>query len=124
MGKAFTTAVKQAADGASEEPIKFPHDFTLDGRKIHYRDPKDGEALMMSTISGRHVNKFEQLGGVIDLFAAVLAPKDRDHIISRLLDPNDDFGSEQLFGTNGEDGIIADMIETWSGRPTLPSSDS
>lgn len=113
MGRSFTSAVKDAA--ATSQGLEYPFDFELDGEKIFYRKPTEGEGLMLSAAVGAHVPKAEKMGKAVDLFARVLHPDQKDRIVRMIFD--NELGPKELFGTAEEPGILEDMLEEWGGRP-------
>lgn len=116
MSKSFTTAVADAQ--AEIVGVDYPYDFDLDGLTVQFRKPGEGEGVMLAVAMGPHRPRIERVGAVIDVFARVLEPGVKNKVIDRLLNPDDPFGPDQMFGLNGEDGILAYMLECWSGHPT------
>lgn len=120
MGKSFTSEV---ADVVSEvEGDEYIYDFKLDDRVVRYRKPRSGEAMMMVIVSSKHTPLVDKLAGVVDLFATVIHPANKDWVIHKIYDGS--IGPKVLFGEDGDDGVLADMLEEWSARPTKASSDS
>jgi hypothetical protein len=114
MGKVFTSEVADVTAEAID--LEYPYDFTLDDRVVNYRKPGAGEALLLLAATGRHVPPIQKLAAIVDLFATVIEPKDQDWIIQMV--QNGLLGPKTLFGEHGDDGILADMLEEWSARPT------
>ena len=120
MSKSFASEVAEVA--ADVGGVEYPYDFIFDGRKVHFRKPSEGEAILISLATGRHIAPLDRLGAVIDLMLNVIDPRDKSFILDAIYESR--IGTKTLFGPNDDDGLIADMMEQWSGRPTEPSSPS
>lgn len=123
--KEFATAARVVENEDHED--RYPHEFKLDGVVCRARDPKDGQVGVLMAMTGRHSSTEEAIAGVINFFVSVLDPDSHSFVVSKLLDPDDEFGLEPP-DDNPEaasvQGILEYLMEQWSGRPTKSSSAS
>lgn len=121
--KMFATAVN-AANPDRSEFLEFglpdlghtPERPRVRTMKAYKPDGAQFAVLMAMMGAGRKPQ--DRISAVINFVIAVLEPDDADYIQSRLLDPFDGFGLEEI------NDIITWMTEEWSGNPTEGQSDS
>lgn len=111
--KQFQTAVKNAEQ---DPDVKYDLEFEVDGVMCRARRPKDGQLAVLMATTGRHSSVHERIAGIINFFVAVLDDFSHTHLVSRLLDSEDEFGLEQV------EQVMEWMVEEWSGHPTEPVS--
>lgn len=114
----FTTAVKQAHDPETQEEEVKGSLVKIDGRECTYHRPQGGQLAMFMSGVGRYASAWDRIAAVTDMFLGCFTKDDREWLASRLLDPDDEFGAEQM------EEILEAMIEEWSGRPTDAASAS
>lgn len=122
----FDTAVRVATEdkSAQDEGKTFNiNERDEEGNLIRtvqcrYFDPTEGQVAMTMAAMGRHTNNNTKLAGIIDFMIGVLDEPSHHYIVDRLMDRKDPFGLEDV------EGIMMEMIEEWTGRPTQPPSGS
>ena len=105
--KEFTTAAEEKVEGGPGDIT-----FTIDGRELTARPPKDGQVAMMMARMGRHSTNNDKVAGMIDFFVELFDEADEQYVVDRLLDGDDDFGITQVTD------IMTWLMEEWSKRPT------
>jgi hypothetical protein len=113
--KSFTTAARSAEEHALEGlPIK----VEIDGRKITFLPPSDGQFAIALAGSGDLVDTATMASTQINFFFSLIEDqKDSAYLRRRLFDRADDFGVEMIAD------IITYVMEEWSARPTKQPSD-
>lgn len=111
--KEFITAAKVAEEGDAAETK-----FNVDGVECIAYKPQDGQLAILMATTGRHSNLHEKIAGVINFFVATLDEESHHHLVDRLLDREDDFGIEEVTE------IMQELVEEWTGHPTVPPSGS
>lgn len=96
-----------------EKPPKPAIPFTLDGRAMEFTPPGWAPILLLSNDKPMDVTR-----GYLDWLGAGMSEDDAQHLLDRLLDPEDQFDLEDITA------VILGLIEEASGRPTGSLSDS
>jgi hypothetical protein len=120
----FVTAVAAKEELDAEGWIDFPVvEQDADGKEVRRvncraKRPSSGQlAYLTASIHGRAPIE-RKISGAINFCMAIMDEDTAGYLSDRLLDQRDPFELEQL------QGLIFQLIEEWSGRPTEPSSDS
>jgi hypothetical protein len=128
MALEFDTAVKRAAtpeEREDREPdVTFvvheidEDDNVVNSVECHAFRPAEGQVLvLLADTIGRRAKPSDKVAGIIDFFVDVLDRESHEYIVDRLLDPEDDFGFENI------SEIAFGLVEEWGGRPTKRPSD-
>lgn len=112
----YITAVKE--ENRSKEEEDKGEVFTLDKVEMRYFKPSPGQLALLIAQTGNFSSEDEQISSVINFFLKVLDKRSSSHLVSRLMDRDDNFELEQVID------IMEDMIEEWTGRPIMRRSDS
>lgn len=122
--KDFKTAAKQRN---APETIT----FKVDGVEITSRRPTEDQIVFLMAAEASDIRTgSSKMAAVIDFGLSIFDAESSQYLGSRLLDPEDDFSFVAPEVNAGEEepasfmGIISDLIEEWSNRPTKPFSDS
>jgi len=114
--KSYTTAVKaKAEEGTDAEGLVR---FEIDGHEVTASRPSDAMIAIIIARTGKRSSQAEVAAAAIDFFYSVLDPKSQRYIEDRLFDNQDDFGLEEVLE------VLFDLIEEWTGRPTVRPSGS
>lgn len=112
----FTTAVKKEASKQSGKRESI--EFKQDGETLKAFRPDDNQFALLFAAVGLGSNGTDGVAGTINFLLSVLDSQSKAYVSRRLLDPEDDFGMEEV------QQIMFGLIEEWSGRPFESSSDS
>lgn len=111
----FNTAVKEKQDKAEGvDGIK----FKVDGRVMLARQPLPSQVAYLMGITSRQRSEQDQMGGMMNFVDSILGDDDSQHLLNKLLDPEDDFDTDDMMA------IVRFLLEEWSARPTQPVSGS
>ncbi len=114
--KSYTTAAKaKAEEGTENEGVV---EFQVDGTTLTAHRPDDAMIAIIIARTGRRSTSAEVAAAAIDFFYSVLDKKSARYIEDRLFDREDSFGLDEVLE------ILFDLIEEWTGRPTVRPSDS
>lgn len=122
----FSTAVQEVL-AELDEDLEYPFPFKVDDRECRYRRPLPGEGVALTTAMASHIPTWQKFSATVEIVFAVIRDEDREYLQHRMLDTSDPFSRlapRFLLGTDETDGLVHDMLEHWSGRPTEPSSSS
>lgn len=111
MTKAFITAVKEKVDENDPEAEEGLLEFDLDGEQITAHKPTPEMFAILMHAAGRYTTTADAVSGFIDFFYECMDRSAAQHIRSRLLSRDDDFGLDEV------EDIVAWMVEEWTGRP-------
>jgi hypothetical protein len=111
----FVTAVDEANEPDEVDEGNY---LTLDGQKLRYYRPTEGQYMVFAAETNRHANNQQTIAAVVNFFVELFDEEGQQHLIARLLDRNDRFGIETI------NEILDAMAEEWAGRPTQPSTGS
>lgn len=121
----FTKAVKAVVE--AEEPwIEFKVTKTFEGDEKEPETqicravsiPSDGQiAFLMANTAGRGATQ-TKVAALLNFFDSTLDDETHDYITDRLLDPQDEFGMEDI------QDILEMLMEEWTARPTKRQSGS
>jgi hypothetical protein len=110
----FVTAVEDAFDPEPDEG----NTLVLDGEKLRYYRPTDGQLAIYFASTGRHSSDADRTAAVINFFIELFDKESQEHLVERLLDRTDPFGLPKI------EEMLEALTEEWSGRPTRRSSGS
>jgi len=110
----FVTAVEQAHEDEDEGGST----LVLDGRELRYYQPTDGQFAIYMASTGRHASQTDRIAATVNFFIELFDKNDQVHLSDRLLDRDDPFGVPMM------EEIMGEMVQEWTGRPTVPSSGS
>jgi hypothetical protein len=113
----FITAAKEASEDEDERDSMI--EFKVDGVVCFAdKEPGDGQlALFMASTAKNSVTN-EMVAGTINFFFGCVDDDTRTYLAGKLMDRKDPFGLTEI------QEILHDLIEEWSGRPTVRSSAS
>lgn len=113
--KSYTTAVKAKSDEGNQDSYV---EFSIDDQVVRAYRPDDAMIAIIIARTGKRSSSAEVAAAAIDFFYSVLDKKSARYVEDRLFDREDPFGLEEVLD------ILFDLIEEWSGRPTVRPSDS
>lgn len=124
MVKQFTTAARKKAqpiqwvDFEMLEPAEVEGDPPLAIKCRFVAEPSEGQVAFLMAHQAQHMSTNEKVGALLNFFDSALDDDTQSYITTRLLDPQDKFGLEEIHV------VLSYMMEWWSGRPTRSSTDS
>jgi hypothetical protein len=122
MTKSFTTAIKERVEpeiGEDGEPIEEGLlSFELDGEPMEAHKPSEEQFALLMHAAGTYTSTKDAIAGFIDFVFNVMDTHYAQHLRSRLLDRNDDFGLDEI------EDMVSWMVEEWTGRPMKRRSGS
>lgn len=124
MVKQFTTAARKRAipvEWIEFEIVEAPEAEGDVARVITCKavaEPSDGQIAFLMARQTQHVRTQEKVGALLNFFDSVLEDETQSYISDRLLDPEDEFGVDEI------QDILGFLMEEWSARPTKSSTAS
>ena len=109
--KEYTTAVKVKADEGTDDADVTK--FKIDDREVTAYRPDDAMIAIIIGRTGSRATAGEVGAAAIDFFYSVLDKKSARYVEDRLFDREDPFGLDEVLE------ILFDLIEEWTGRPTV-----
>lgn len=107
----FTTAAKAVVE--EDEGASKWIEFKVDGKVLRaVKKPSDGQVAFLMAATSSKKSGSDRVAGLLNFFDSALDDDSQVYISEKMLDPNDEFGIEEI------QSILEYLMGEWSGRPT------